>query len=258
MTDAATRWAEELAAWALPQHILDAAPSTPWAFPPDLFSAPPPGDAPPSCSTVIARDALAGGGVVLDVGCGGGAAAFALVPPATAVIGTDRQEDMLDLFARTAEERGVTATVVAGTWPDIAAEVPPADVVVCHNVLYNVPDLVPFVAALAEHARRRVVVELTERHPQTRRAPLWRHFWDLHRPEGPTAELAVEALRDAGLPVRVEHSEVTRRDRERAGPAQAAFSCTQLCLPPEREAEVAELLARLPSTARGVTLWWDV
>ncbi|MDP9393238.1 MAG: class I SAM-dependent methyltransferase [Actinomycetota bacterium] len=158
----------------------------------------------PSRSTLVAAEALAGGGTVLDVGCGGGAAAFALVPPATEVVGTDRQEDMLRLFATTAAERGIPALTVHGSWPDIVDAVPEADVVVCHNVLYNAPDLLGFVSALSARARRRVVIEITERHPQVTRAPLWRHFWGLDRPSGPDALLAAEALREAGFPVVIE------------------------------------------------------
>ena len=258
MTPAATRWAEQLAAWAVPQWILDAAPAQPYVFPPRMFAAPAPGSTPRSRSTEIAAAALTSGGSVLDVGCGGGAAAFALVPPATEVVGTDRQEDMLSLFAATAGERGVPVQTVPGSWPDVADRVPAADVVVCHNVLYNVPDLAAFAAALHDHARRRVVLEITERHPQTARAPLWQHFWGIDRPSGPDAALAAEVLRDSGLPVTVEGSTATARDTALAAPVEAGFWCRQLCLPPERESEVAELVRELPFPDRRVTLWWDV
>lgn len=255
---AAEQWADQLTAWAVPQHILDAAPATPWVFPPDMFRAPPPGTAPRSRSSELAADALGGGGTVLDVGCGAGVAAFALVPPAAALIGTDRQDDMVRRFAETAAERGIPATVVAGPWPDVAPDVPPADVVVCHNVLYNVADLEPFVRALHEHARRRVVIEITERHPQTHRAPLWKHFWDLDRPDGPSASLAAQALREVGFPVRMERSAATMRDDTRATSVEAAFWCRQLCLPPDRVDEVTALAAELPFPRDRVTLWWDV
>lgn len=254
----AARWRQELAAWAVPQEILDAAPRRPYVFSPEMFAAPPPSLGPRSRSSERAAEALDGGGSVLDVGCGGGAAAFALVPPAGRVLGTDRQQDMLELFASTARERGVAAQTVLGSWPDVADDVPQADVVVCHNVLYNVPDLEHFAAALHEHARRRVVVEITERHPQVYRAPLWRHFWDLDRPTGPDAGLAAQVLREAGFPVLREDSEPTARDDRRAASVEAAFWCRQLCLPAEREPEVGERLVQLPFPTSRVTLWWDV
>jgi SAM-dependent methyltransferase len=256
MRTAAAEWAAELAAWAVPREILAQAPSGPRGFVPEMFAAPPPG-APRSPSSDIAAQALTDGGTVLDVGCGGGLAAFAVTPPATALVGTDPQADMLQLFAQTAAERGVPATTVLGAWPDVAGQVPEVDVVVCHHVLYNVPDLVPFAVALHEHARRRVVIELSERHPQVARSPLWKHFWGLDRPTGPTAELAAEVLREAGLPVRTER--FTAAPREHAHPeVEAAFWCRQLALPPERQAEVAALLAELPFSAQRVTLWWDL
>lgn len=254
---AAQEWAAQLAAWEVPRSILDAAPRQPFVFSPGMFAAPPPG-APRSRSTQVAAEALAGGGSVLDVGCGGGAAAFALVPPATEMIGTDRQPDMLALFARTAAARGVPAGTVEGPWPEVADAVPAADVVVCHNVLYNAPDLPAFAAALHTHARRRVVIELTERHPQASRAPLWRHFWGLDRPSGPDAELAAQVLREAGYPLVREASAATPRDDRTAGTVEAAFWCRQLCLPPEREGEVAELVRDLPFPAERVVLWWDI
>jgi SAM-dependent methyltransferase len=258
MRSAAEQWAEQMAAWAVPQQILDAAPERLYVFAPEMFSAPPPGALPRSRSTEVAADALGAGGTVLDVGCGGGAAAFALVPPAAQVIGTDRQEDMLRLFEATARERGVPARTVHGSWPDVAGRVPDADVVVCHNVLYNAPDLVGFVEALQHHARRRVVLEITPQHPQVYRARMWRHFWDLDRPTGPDAALAVEVLREAGFHVVREDTTPTASDDRRAAPAEAAFWCRQLCLPPERKPEVAELLGNLPFPTARVTLWWDV
>lgn len=258
VTSPAARWADELAAWAVPQHVLDRAPRRPYVFAPEMFAAPVQGQRAASRSTEIAAEALRDGGTVLDVGCGGGAAAFALVPPATEVIGTDRQLDMLQLFAATAADRGVPARTVHGSWPEVAPDVPATDVVVSHNVLYNVPDVVGFARALHEHARRRVVLEITERHPQVARAPLWQHFWGLERPAGPSASLAAEALREAGLPVRVETSSATSRDERRAAPVEAAFWCRQLCLPSEREQDVAALLQDMPFPEVRVVLWWDV
>src|SRR4029453_13323831 len=83
--------------------------------------------------------------------------------------------------------------------PDVAAEVGTADLVICHHVLYNVPDLPAFVTALTGHARRRVVCELTERHPLSRLNPLWRRFHGLDRPQGPPADDALALLHALGL-----------------------------------------------------------
>lgn len=262
MNAAADRWARELGEWAIPGEILEQAPKVPFVFPPEMFAAPPPGSDSQSLSTRLAREALVddggtGGGSVLDIGCGGGAAAFALAPPATHLIGSDRQEDMTKLFAQTAAERGLSCETYPGPWPEVASQVPVADVVVSHNVLYNVPDVVSFALAANDHARRRVVFEITEFHPQTVRKPLWKHFWDLDRPIGPTAGTAVEALAAAGLPVQSEPTVATPRNDQRASTVDAAFWCRQLCLPQDRVDEVAEMVATLEFPKERVTIWWD-
>ncbi|OMQ15154.1 hypothetical protein A7K94_0211485, partial [Modestobacter sp. VKM Ac-2676] len=86
------------------------------------------------------------------------------------LLGVDESATLLARF--TAAALGSPATTVrtwVGRWPDVAERVPPADVVVCANVVYNVPDVAAFVAELTAHARRRVVVELTT----CTRGPRW-------------------------------------------------------------------------------------
>ncbi|MYJ28790.1 MAG: class I SAM-dependent methyltransferase [Acidimicrobiaceae bacterium] len=256
---AAERWARQMADWAIPAEILGSAPRRPFVFTPEIFAAPEPGTFERSLSNQRAAEALGDGGSVLDVGCGGGAAAFAVAPPATEVIGTDRQDNMLELFAATAQQRGIAASVHAGSWPEVAGEVPVADVVVCHNVLYNVTDIPSFVAALDAHARRRVVIEITPKHPQDRRRMLWRHFWNLERPHEPTAATAVEAIAEAGLDPVAEESLLPEDPRAAVRREfEAPQWCRNLCLPPEREPEVAALVADVPFPRERVTIWWDV
>lgn len=105
---AAERWAQGLEEWAIPQAILDQAPQVPFVFPPEMFAAPPADHVSESRSTQLAAEVVANGGSLLDIGCGGGAAAFAVAPPATHLVGTDRQKGMCELFARTAEDRGIS------------------------------------------------------------------------------------------------------------------------------------------------------
>ena len=230
---AAERWARDLASWAIPPEILESAPRRPYVFLPEMFSAPEPGTFELSLSNRRALEALDGGGSVLDVGCGGGAAAFAVAPPATEVIGADRQSDMLDQFSATARDRGVAASTHAGSWPEMAADVPTADVVVCHNVLYNAADIAGFVAALNDHARRRVVIEITPKHPQDRRRALWRHFWNLERPHQPTAATAAEAIRETGIAVTAEESTLPAdRFANRPQHLEAAYWCRRCASPP--------------------------
>ncbi len=251
----AEKWASELAAWAIPEHIMAQAPESPWTFSPALFQARvDPGPDTPSRRT--ARDALPDGGSVLDVGCGGGAAGLALVPPAARVTGFDPGEDLLAMFSARAGELGVEHEAVHGRWPEDAASVGPADVVVSHHVAYNIPDLATFVAELVSHAHVRAVMELTDQHPRAGVNHLWRHFWDVDRPAGPTAADAIGLLTDAGLTPRVERAARTTRGVDRE--VRVASVRRYLCLPAERDPEVDALLGDAPSSSGDVvTLWWD-
>jgi 2-polyprenyl-3-methyl-5-hydroxy-6-metoxy-1,4-benzoquinol methylase len=149
---AAARWAELQSGRGIPPEIRARVDWNPWQHEPSWFVPPPvPADTP---SRAAGLAMLRPRGAVLDVGCGGGAAAFALAERATELIGVDRQRDMLDVFTATARERGVQARVILGEWPDAAAEAGQADVVVAHHVLHNVVDLPPFLRALTTAARR--------------------------------------------------------------------------------------------------------
>ena len=260
MTSAAQHWAEDLASWAIPPEILAAAPESPWIHPVEMFTVT--DQVSDSLSHRRAREALPIGGTVLDVGCGGGRAAMALLPPAGRVVGVDEQQAMLDRFAVAATERGVEHETVLGLWPSAAPRAPQADVVVCHHVAYNVADLVPFVRALAEHATRRVVVELPTTHPLTHLGPLWREFWGLERPSGPTADDCLAVVREAGIdPTMETWVDESFSARANLSPEQQAhYMRIRLCLPAEREVDVAAFLARAgdPPSRRTATLWWNV
>jgi SAM-dependent methyltransferase len=258
---AAPRWAAALAEWAIPDEILRQAPESPWGFPPELFRA---------SSRVLAAgaddhsrrralEALGAGGTVLDVGCGGGAAGLALVPQARRVVGVDPSAAMLANFVGAADRLGVEHAEVEGSWPDAAGRVDRADVVVCHHVVFNVAAIDTFVAALAARARRRVVVELTDRHPSSALRPLWKQFWDLPRPDEPSADLLAEVVGQAGFRSRLE-----RRDRPvkkvSTDPGYVAFVRRRLCLDASRDEEIAAALAALDGTpsVSTVTVWWDM
>jgi len=264
MTTSAQRWRDDLASWAIPDEILASAPESPWIHPVEMFVV---GESvPDSPSHQRAREALRGasaeGSSVLDVGCGGGRAALALVPPATHLVGVDHQQGMLDRFAEAARRESVSCDVVLGDWPEAADRTPAADVVVCHHVLYNVADLPPFLLALNSHATSRVVIEIPMRHPLSHMAPLWREFWGLERPTQPTAHDALTVARDSGIDAQMDvWVDQPFAARTSITPEQQAhFMRVRLCLPSDREGDVAAALASHgPDGPRETaTIWWDV
>jgi SAM-dependent methyltransferase len=243
MKGAARRWADLLDGWTIPDEILFQARESPWGFYPDYMEVPPvPDDTP---SRRLALESVPAGGSVLDVGCGAGAAGLALVPPAGSLVGVDESPVVLARFRSTCEARRVHYDTVEGSWPAAARGMGRFDVVVCHHVLYNARDVVAFVVALTGRARRRVVVELAGEHPSLRLAPLWKRFWGLDRPRGPTARDALAVLGEAGVEPVVE---TAPRGRLHARSARdtVAIVARRLCLPEGRHDEVAAALAELP------------
>ena len=254
---AAERWRRALEAWALPERILASAEESPWIHPPELFEVPEVIAATPSHER--AREALRDGDSVLDVGCGGGIAAFALTPPATHVIGVDHQPAMLAMFSANAAARHVECDVVEGFWPDVSARVPIADVVTAHHVVYNVADIVLFLRALDDHARSRVVLELPDHHPLSTMTEAWRHFWQLERPSEPTPRDLMDVLAEMGIAAQHEAWSAPARDTQLDPRRAAHFMRIRLCLPAAREQEVYDYLMATPiKDARSLTtIWWD-
>jgi hypothetical protein len=83
---------------------------------------------------------------------------------------------------------GLPVEVVQGSWPEVAGQVGSHQVSMCAHVVYDVADIGPFVAALADRATTAVVIELTETHPWTHLGPYYQALHDLARPNGPTAD----------------------------------------------------------------------
>jgi SAM-dependent methyltransferase len=245
------QWADALASWAVPEEILAQAPVPPWVHPPAMFrvdtealQAAPPADTP---SHLAALEALGAGGTVLDVGCGGGGSSLPLAAATTHLTGVDEQQAMLTQMGEAAAALGVPHSEVLGRWPDVAEQAPVADVVVCHHVAYNVADIGPFLRELTAHARRRVVVELPERHPTSPFNPLWKRFWGIDRPTEPSADLFVRIVQALGWePTVVTWERPSRKQRALDDAGYAAFVRQRLCLTEDCDADIAAALAEEP------------
>jgi SAM-dependent methyltransferase len=269
LTGLLRQWSDDLAAWAIPEHITAAVSESPWVLPRQVFArradrltATPSG---PSFDR--AWSALDPPGSVLDIGVGAGAACLPLLPRATALTAVDSDAAMLELLAERAAA-GVEPRTVHGSWPEVAPLAGEADVVTCHHVTYNVAQIGPFLGALTDSARRIVIIEMTAEHPLVPLNGLWLRFHGLRRPAAPTAAdfLAIVAAMGLRPSYQTWHrpggrdyasfdelTDVTRR---------------RLCLPPERAAEVADALEQagvdpahpkdLATAGREViTIWWD-
>lgn len=264
----AARWGRDLAEWTIPEHILAQAAESPWHYPARFFArrADDQLASPSGPSYERALEALPAGGSVLDVGSGAGAASLPLGYRAGRLVAVDPEQAMLDAYGERAARLGRDAQLELGRWPDMARQIAPVDVAVCHHVLYNVAEPVPFLRAMLKAARRRVVVELTAQHPMTPLNTLWLRFHDLRRPERPTADQLRELMSALGWDVSMESwSRPTSAFGDFA--EMVAQTCRMLCLPPERRPEVDVALRELgvdPADPRAiggarqlVTLWWD-
>jgi hypothetical protein len=258
--DAATRWKDALASWAIPDRILAQTRDDPWALPVALFETKQPDISP---SHRRALEPLAAGATVLDVGAGRCAMSLPLRPPAQRIVAVDSTPAML--------ENSPADVTILGRWPDVAAQAGRASVVVCGHVLYNVADLMPFVRALSDAAERRVVVEITRSHPRNRalERALWRHFWNLDRPQGPNLEDAVAVIRQGGIEPQVELWESQQRGGFETLEELVSWMRQTVCLSSDRDDEVRAIvllharevdgLWRLSPEPRALaTLWWDV
>ncbi|MFN2503437.1 MAG: class I SAM-dependent methyltransferase [Acidimicrobiales bacterium] len=211
-------------------------------------------DREPSASARRAREAVPDGGVVLDVGVGAGAGSLPLSNHASRIVGVDASEDMLGHFLAIAGNAGIAVEGIVGRWPEVAGRVGPADVVLCTHVLYNVPDIAPFVEALWAHARRRVVIEIPDRYPWAWTADLWLRFHGVEMPSGPTADDAEGAIEELDLRVMREEEVRAPEGGFRHRGDAVAMVRRRLCLTADRDPEIAEALGSRLGRTDG--LWW--
>ena len=267
---AADRWRGELEAWVIPRRLLDAAEESPYGWSPwiwERMSAAARSVPAPLTFEVVRR--LAGeNGSVLDVGAGRGRVSLPLAVLGHDLTAVEPDAGMADGFEEEAARLGVAARLVRGRWPEVAEKVPQAEVVMSANVVYDVADIGPFVAALDNAAHRGVVVEMTERHPRVTIAPLFRAVHGVDRPDGPSVDDLVEVIvEEIGVRPEVEHWERPVLLWFENWDEILAFYGKRVTLPLARRSELRPLLepqvteddGRLyvgKRMGRHSTLWW--
>jgi SAM-dependent methyltransferase len=109
---------------------------------------------------------------LLDVGAGAGRFALPLALRCKQVTAVEPSPSMGETLRHLAAEAGIAnVTLVARPWE--AAEVEPADIVLCAHVIYSIEDIGPFVLKLTAHARQQVYMPTFMRPPRARYAPFW-------------------------------------------------------------------------------------
>src|SRR5262249_52363726 len=95
------RWGQDLAAWAIPEHILAQAAESPWQYPVRVFTrrADDQLASPSGPSYERALEALPAGGSVLDIGSGAGVASLPLGERAERLVAVDPEQAMPDAHA---------------------------------------------------------------------------------------------------------------------------------------------------------------
>jgi SAM-dependent methyltransferase len=252
------RWRGLLRQAAVPEAIAASAPEPGPTLEPERFRWRPDEDArqPVRPSRRRALEALPAGGSVLDVGVGGGASSLGLVPRAGLIVGVDPIAGMLESFRASAEAAGVRARAVLGRWPDVAGEVEPADVVVCHHAIYRVEEIEDFVLALTNRARRRVVVELSAHGPHAGLDELWKSFHGMERHQWEVADELQAVLAALGLSVERDDLDLPPSSQE-VTPALVELVRRRLYVGADRDPEIEAFLRSRPvQPHRVVALWW--
>ena len=135
---------------------------------------------------------------VLDVGGGAGRYALPLARWCKHVTVVEPSPSMTSALGDVAREAGIdNVSVVPALWED--AEVEPADLVLCANVVYGVTDIEPFVRKLSDSAREIVAVVAYMDAPSSMMSPLWEAVHQEQRIDLPAVPGLLPALWELGI-----------------------------------------------------------
>ncbi|MDA8197716.1 MAG: class I SAM-dependent methyltransferase [Actinomycetota bacterium] len=202
----AIRWKSALELWRIPEEIVAKAPQNPFSLNPKKFH---PDQSRRESGTVRELERLISNfddapPSLLDVGSGAGGISLLVASRVRSVVAIDQSRAMLDALADNANSLGVLdrITTIESSWPTSSKV--SADIVLNANVLYNVPEIVPFVKALIDAAKESVVIEVTKNHPLSNVNALFQHFHGIVRPTTPTSTDVAELILALGYSPRIE------------------------------------------------------
>lgn len=264
------RWAEQLEAWRIPDELLSAVEESPYGWPQRFWKRRSEMAAaePEPLTTSIVRRLLGPDGDLIDVGAGRGRASLPLAREGHRLTAVEADAGMVAGLVEDAARESLAVEVVQGRWPDVSDAVAPATVVMSANVVYDVADIGPFLGAMDGLANAAVVIELTETHPWSWTAPLFRALHGLPRPAGPTLGDLVAVIEQViGVSPEVERWTRSGQMWFADWDEILEFHGRMLVLPPGRRHELRPLLAPLvrefdgrlyigDGTRRLATLWW--
>jgi len=135
---------------------------------------------------------------VLDVGGGAGRYALPLALRSRQVTVVEPSPSMTDALDVACREAGIDNVIaIRARWED--AQVEPADMVLCANVVYGVADIEPFVRKLNEKARETVAIVAYMDAPMSMMSPLWEAVHGEKRIDPPAFLELLPALWEMGI-----------------------------------------------------------
>lgn len=141
---------------------------------------------------------------VLDVGAGWGRFAVPLARAAWLLTAVEPSAPLRTILRENAAQAGLDGDrlrIVAAAWEE--AEVPPADVVLCANVLTPLADVGPFLRKLDAHALRRCYVVLRATPLDAPLVEIWQAIHGVAYPRETTHADAYAALDALGIPAQI-------------------------------------------------------
>lgn len=266
MGPAADHWRTQLEAWVIPQRLLDSVPDSPYSWPVDLWKRRDRSVAStPTNERILSYEPTS----VLDIGAGVGGSCLVIAERGVLVTAVEPDPGMASALEEVGAQRHLPITVVAGRWPQDADSVGRVHVATASHVVHNVPDLGPFLIAMADKAERAVVIQEFAVHPWAHLGHYYQALHALDRPTGPTDDDLVAVVEEVlGVTPHIERWEDGRPMVYRSWDEILDFYSRRLVLPAERRRELRELLApdfvevdgglaekdRRRSKA---TIWWE-